>query len=95
MAHPNQHAKSSVKKFGGKPEDYIKLHEWLDETKGWFADSLHRAFRHHSEGIFELEKVFGSEFVNSDGLWKIAFGFLLMIVLFFMGSLIWRLFGII
>ena len=25
MAHPNLHAKSSAKKFGGKPEDYIVL----------------------------------------------------------------------
>ena len=37
MAHPNLHAKSSAKKFGGKPEDYIHLHEWLDETKSWLA----------------------------------------------------------
>ena len=67
MAHPNIHAKSSAKKFGGKPEDYIHLHEWLDETKGWFGDSLHRMFRHHSEGIFEMEKKFGTEFKYSDG----------------------------
>jgi len=67
MAHPNLHAKSSAKKFGGKPEDYIHLHEWLDETKSWFGDSLHRMFRHHSEGIFEMEKRFGTEFKNSDG----------------------------
>ena len=67
MAHPNIHAKSSAKKFGGKPEDYIHLHEWLDETKSWFGDSLHRMFRHHSEGIFEMEKRFGTEFKNSDG----------------------------
>jgi len=66
MAHPNLHAKSSAKKFGGKPEDYIHLHEWLDETKGWIGDSLHRAFRHHSEGIFECEKKFGMFFTNSD-----------------------------
>jgi len=67
MAHPNLHAKSSSKKFGGKPEDYIHLHEWMDETKGWIGDSLHRMFRHHSEGIFEMEKRFGAEFKNSDG----------------------------
>ena len=24
-------------------------------------------FRHHSEGIFECEKVFGNSFINSDG----------------------------
>ena len=67
MAHPNVHAQSSAKKFGGKPEDYIHLHEWLDETKGWCGDFLHRMFRHHSEGIFEMEQKFGSEFKNSDG----------------------------
>jgi hypothetical protein len=24
-------------------------------------------FRHHSEGIFEMEKIFGQSFINSDG----------------------------
>ena len=67
MAHPNIHAKSSAKKFGGKPEDYIHLHEWMDETKGWVGESLHRIFRHHSEGIFEAENVFGPTLINSDG----------------------------
>ena len=67
MAHPLIHAKSSVKKYGGKEEDYIHLHNWLDETKAWVGNSLHRIFRHHSEGIFEMEKIFGSSFINSDG----------------------------
>lgn len=67
MAHPNQHAKSSAKKFGGLPEDYMHIHNWFDETKGWIAHSAHRMFRHHSEGIFECEKIFGASFKNSDG----------------------------
>ena len=67
MAHPIVHAKSSAKQFGGKWEEYIHLHEWLDETKAWVGHSNHRMFRHHSEGIFELEKIFGKSFVNSDG----------------------------
>lgn len=67
MAHPELHSKSSVKKFGGKPEDYIKIHLWFDETKAWLGSSLHRLFRHHSEGIFEAEKIFGKSFTNSDG----------------------------
>lgn len=29
MAHPLEHAQSSAKKFGGKPEDYLALHRWL------------------------------------------------------------------
>ena len=67
MAHPMLHAKSSVKKFGGKVEDYIHIHNWFDETKAWYGHSNHRIFRHHSEGIFECQKVFGETFVNSDG----------------------------
>tara|TARA_R110000744_G_scaffold80257_3_gene157524 strand:+ start:619 stop:966 length:348 start_codon:yes stop_codon:yes gene_type:complete len=67
MAHPNIHAKSSAKKFGGVPEDYIDIHHWMDDTKSWVGNHLHRMFRHHSEGIFECEKKFGSEFTNSNG----------------------------
>jgi hypothetical protein len=67
MAHPLIHAKSSVRKWGGKVEDYLPYHEWFDATKAWIGHSKHRMFRHHSEGIFECEKVFGPSFVNSDG----------------------------
>jgi hypothetical protein len=67
MAHPLQHSKSSVNKWGGKIEDYIDIHNWFDETKSWVGSSYHRMFRHHSEGIFECEKKFGMSFVNSDG----------------------------
>jgi len=67
MAHPYDHARSSVIKWRGKPEDYIHIHEWFDETKAWIAHSKHRMFRHHSEGIFECEKIFGKHFKNSDG----------------------------
>jgi len=67
VAHPRQHAKSSVKKWGGKQEDYVDIHNWFDETKAWVGHSIHRMFRHHSEGIFECEKIFGESFINSDG----------------------------
>jgi hypothetical protein len=67
MAHPHEHAKSSVKKWGGKPEDYTDIHDWFDETKAWYGHSMHRLFRHHSEGIFECERIFGASFINSDG----------------------------
>ena len=67
MAHPWQHAKSSAKKFGGLATDYIHIHNWLDETKAWVGHSMHRMFRHHSEGIFECEKRFGMTIINSDG----------------------------
>ena len=64
---PLDHAISSTKRFGGNVSDYIEIHDWFDETKSQFADARHRALRHHSQGIFECERVFGSTIVNSDG----------------------------
>ena len=67
MAHPLEHAKSSARKFGGSPEDYQFIHDWFDESKSYVADFRHRSLRHHSEGIFMAEKIFGHAIVNSDG----------------------------
>lgn len=59
MSNVVYHAMSSAKKHGGTWEQYIELHNWFDATKAWIPDSRHRAMRHHTEGIFECEKVFG------------------------------------
>lgn len=63
---PFIHAQSSVKKFGGKVDDYIEIHQWFDETKAHFPDNRHRALRHHTQGIFEAERIFGINIKNSD-----------------------------
>jgi len=68
MAHPLvEHAKSSARKFGGSPEDYPPIHDGFDESKSYLADFRHRSLRHHAEGIFMAEKIFGHAIVNSDG----------------------------
>ena len=67
MAHPYHHALSSVKKWGGAVEDYIAIHEWFDESKKILADFRHRALRHHAEGIFMAETVFGRAITLSSG----------------------------
>jgi hypothetical protein len=59
MANPYHHAVSSAKKWGGVPEDYIYIHDWFDESKMMMADFRHRALRHHAEGIFMCERIFG------------------------------------
>jgi hypothetical protein len=59
MAHPVEHARSSAKKFGGKPEDYLAIPRWFDESKQFVAAFRHRALRHHTEGIFLAERIFG------------------------------------
>lgn len=59
MAHPWHHSISSAKKWGGTPEDYAPIHNWFDHTKELVPDIRHRAARHHAEGIFVCEQVFG------------------------------------
>ena len=67
MAHCYYHALSSVRKWGGVPDDYLPLHQWFDQSKAILADPRHRALRHHAEGIFMLEALFGATLVNADG----------------------------
>lgn len=67
MTHPLFHAQSSARRFGGVPGDYQAIHDWLDATKECFADFRHRALRHHSQGVFECERVFGRSITNSAG----------------------------
>jgi hypothetical protein len=64
---PYYHAVSSVNKFGGKWEDYIKLHDWFDETKQFTGNWTHRALRHHSAGVQWAIEKFGHVIVNSSG----------------------------
>lgn len=64
---PYLHALVSVKKFGGKPEDYQAIHDFIDSSKAHVPDMRHRAILHSSFGIFICERVFGTNLKNSDG----------------------------
>lgn len=64
------HAKSSAKRYGGKPEDYLEIHQFMDSSKGTMPDNRHRALTHNSWFIAPggpLERCFGVVFNNSDG----------------------------
>lgn len=67
MSHAVYHAQSSARRFGGVPDDYIAIHEWFDASKAFIADARHRALRHHAQGIFWCEEVFGRTIRNSAG----------------------------
>ena len=59
MAQSYLHAEASARHFGGVPEDYIKIHEWIDQYKGDFGDVRHRLFLHHTKGPWMAQDVFG------------------------------------
>ena len=67
MSTPYHHSLSSVKKWGGTVEDYLPIHDWFDQSKEHFGDFRHRALRHHSQGIYEMERAFGATITLSSG----------------------------
>lgn len=70
MSKPWIHAKNSSKKFGGKPEDYLPIHNLMDSSKGCIGDNRHRCLTHNSWFIGAdgpLERIFGVVIKNSDG----------------------------
>ena len=67
MAHSYHHAVSSARKWGGIPNDYQAVHDYLDGSKQTIADFRHRALRHHAEGCFAAEALFGVTITNSAG----------------------------
>src|SRR6478736_57154 len=66
MSHPYYHAKSSAKRFGGVPDDYLKLHQFPDQSKAHIADARHRMWLHNAAGCFLGEQAFGVTIKNSD-----------------------------
>lgn len=68
MANAHVHSVSSVRKWGGKVEDYMPIHEFMDSSKGAFSSNHHRACFHHSFGASVIiPKCFGYTITNSDG----------------------------
>lgn len=57
--------KESQSRWGGVPEDYLSIHEFLDERYPRIANRL--IPHHHSLGIFDCESIFGEVIHNSIG----------------------------
>lgn len=63
---PYIHAKISAKRWGGIPEDYLKIHDFIDSSKECLGDVRHRALLHSTFGCYIAEKMFGHNIINSD-----------------------------
>ncbi len=64
---PFLHSKCHAKRWGGEPEEYVFLDDWIDQTKAHFPDMRHRAILHSSLGIFLCEDRFGHNITLSTG----------------------------
>jgi len=53
------HAQSAARKWGGTPEDYIAIQEFIDSSKKVIGDVRHRSLYHHTTGVWLCQEVFG------------------------------------
>ena len=59
MSNSWYHAKSAAHTWGGTPEDYLPIEQFIDGSKQGIGDVRHRALYHHTLGVFLVERVFG------------------------------------
>lgn len=63
MANAWIHSKSSARKLGGTPDDYMMIHEKMDCSKAYIADNRHRALTHSMFWVKEVMiPIFGYTF---------------------------------
>lgn len=67
MSNPLVHAERAAQKWGGVPEDYLRVHQFFDSTKAHVPDNRHRLILHNSFGIAVAEQVFGLAITNTAG----------------------------
>jgi hypothetical protein len=61
------HSLLSQRKFGGIPEDYEKIHRFIDSSKLFYYHLKHRLLLHNLYGVELCMELFGDTLVNSDG----------------------------
>lgn len=66
---PYDHAKNSVRIWGGKIENYLPIHDLLDLPKIAHPDMRHRSIMHNAMGVMIAEMAFGpfQSFLKADG----------------------------
>lgn len=53
------HSENSAKEFGGEPEDYYTIHQFIDSASDHYPEFGSLAILHSSYGVTIVEKVFG------------------------------------
>ena len=68
MAKEILHSRTSVKRWGGKVEDYMAIHKLLDSPKATMNNNTSRMLTHNTWFAYEvIPLIFGYNIINSDG----------------------------
>lgn len=61
------HARNSVRKYGGSPNDYLYVHRYMDQCREHLGDIRHRLITHNTWFIVIAEHILGPEIKLSNG----------------------------
>lgn len=53
------HAVSASRKWGGTPQDFLPIEEFIDSSKQVIGDVRHRSVYHHTLGVYLCQRIFG------------------------------------
>lgn len=65
---PFLHGRLHAKKYGGHPDDYADIDDFIDSSKAAYPDFRHRAILHSAFGCYLVEQMFGRTRTNSAGV---------------------------
>lgn len=54
-----QHAVSAARRWGGDPQLYLPIEEFIDSSKKVIGDARHRSLYHHTMGVWLCQELFG------------------------------------
>lgn len=63
---PLQHAQISAHRYGGRWQDWLRFHDWVDQSKALFASMQHRMLLHSDFGAWLAPLVFGEVFTAGE-----------------------------
>jgi hypothetical protein len=64
---PLQHAQITARRYGGRWQDWIGIHNWIDRSKALFPGMRHRMFLHSDFGEWLTVRIHGDAIEAEDG----------------------------
>ena len=65
---PLQHARITAHRYGGRWQDWIAIHDWIDRSKMVFPSMQHRMFLHSDFGEWLTVRIHGEAIKAADGM---------------------------
>ncbi len=65
---PLQHARITAHRYGGRWQDWIAIHDWIDRSKMVFSSMQHRMFLHSDFGEWLTVRIHGEAIKAAEGM---------------------------